>query len=203
MRVVRVIALGALCKVVLDGAGWWVPADRLISDRFLAAMSSWRSNRILDPSPGDLNAEYDLQFLLTWTISRIMSAPKAKAGTQNTLHQKPLSIDLERFSPANCRKLSAPALRTFLTIADQWGLTEEQRRLILGLPSHSTYQNWIKTAREHRELGLSLDVLTCISAVFGIHQGLACYIIQRSKALPGCVAPTSPRFSVDDHRWNS
>ena len=81
-------------------------------------------------------------------------------------------LDLERFSPKNRRRLSAPGLRTFLAIADLWGLTEEQRRLILGLPSRSTYHNWIKTAREHRELVLDLDVLTRISAVLGIHQAL-------------------------------
>ena len=68
--------------------------------------------------------------------------------------------------------MSAPGLRTFLAIADLWGLTEEQRRLILGLPSRSTFQNWVKTVREHRELVLDLDVLTRISAVLGIHQAL-------------------------------
>ena len=87
-------------------------------------------------------------------------------------HPGPLVLDPERFSSVNRRKLSASGLRTFLAIADLWGLTEEQRRLILGLPSRSTYQNWIKTAREHRDLVLDLDVLTRISAVFGIHQAL-------------------------------
>jgi hypothetical protein len=84
----------------------------------------------------------------------------------------PQQIDTSRFAPANRRRLSAPALRTFLTIADLWGLTEEQRRLILGYPSRSTYHNWCRQAREHGTFTLDVDVLMRISAVFGIHQAL-------------------------------
>ena len=84
----------------------------------------------------------------------------------------PQRLDNSRFAPANRRRLSAPALRTFLAIADLWGLTEEQRLLILGYPSRSTYHNWCKQAREHGAFTLDVDVLTRISAVFGIHQAL-------------------------------
>jgi hypothetical protein len=81
-------------------------------------------------------------------------------------------LDNSRFAPANRKRLSAPALRTFLAIADLWGLTEEQRLLILGCPSRSTYHNWCKQAREHGVFTLGVDVLTRISAVLGIHQCL-------------------------------
>src|SRR5215468_4103401 len=84
----------------------------------------------------------------------------------------PDRLDSARFAPANRRRLSAPGLRTFLAIADLWGLNEEQRRLVLGYPSRSTYQNWCKQAREHGEITLDVDVLTRISAVLGIHQAL-------------------------------
>jgi hypothetical protein len=84
----------------------------------------------------------------------------------------PQRLDNSRFAPTNRRRLSAPALRTFLAIADLWGLTEEQRLLVLGYPSRSTYHNWCKQAREHGAFTLDLDVLTRISAVFGIHQAL-------------------------------
>src|SRR5712672_2410334 len=77
-----------------------------------------------------------------------------------------------RFAPANRRRLSAPALRTFLAIADLWGLTEEERRLILGYPSRSTYHNWCKQAREHGSFTLDVDALTRISALLGIRQSL-------------------------------
>jgi hypothetical protein len=81
-------------------------------------------------------------------------------------------IDLDRFAAPNRRRLSGPALRTFLTIADRWGLNEEQRRLVLGYPSRSTYHNWAKLAREGQPFTLDVDALLRISAVFGIHQGL-------------------------------
>ena len=84
----------------------------------------------------------------------------------------PQPLDNGRFAPANRRRLSPPALRTFLAIADLWGLTEEQRLLALGYPSRSTYHNWCKQAREHGSFTLDVDVLTRISAVFGIHQAL-------------------------------
>jgi len=81
-------------------------------------------------------------------------------------------LDIARFAPANRRRLSAPAFRTFLAIADLWGLNEEQRRLILGFPSRSTFHNWARQAREHGAFTLDVDVLTRISAVLGIHQAL-------------------------------
>jgi len=81
-------------------------------------------------------------------------------------------LDPSRFAPANRRRLSAPALRTFLAIADLWGLSEQQRLLVLGFPSRSTYHNWCKQAREHGAFTLDVDVLTRISAVLGIHQAL-------------------------------
>jgi hypothetical protein len=84
----------------------------------------------------------------------------------------PDRLDVARFAPENRRRLSAPAFRTFLAIADLWGLSEEERRLILGYPSRSTYHNWAKLAREHGAFTLDADVLTRISAVFGIHQAL-------------------------------
>ena len=84
----------------------------------------------------------------------------------------PPRLDNSRLAPANRRRLSAPALRTFLAIADLWGLTEEQRLLILGYPSRSTYHNWCKQAREHGAFTLDVDALTRISAVLGIHRGL-------------------------------
>ena len=83
-----------------------------------------------------------------------------------------MPVDATRFDPANRRRLSAPALRTFAAIADLWGLSEEQRRLVLGYPSRSTYHSWMKQAREHGAVTLDVDVLMRLSAVFGIHQAL-------------------------------
>lgn len=78
----------------------------------------------------------------------------------------------EMLSPTGRRRLSGPGLRTFLAIADLWGLNETERLRLLGLPPRSTYYAWVKAAREHRNLNLGLDVLVRISAVLGIHQAL-------------------------------
>ncbi len=81
-------------------------------------------------------------------------------------------LDTARFAPENRRRLSGPAFRTFLAIADLWRLNEEQRRLVLGYPSRSTFHNWAKLAREHGAFTLDVDTLTRLSALLGIHQAL-------------------------------
>ncbi len=98
--------------------------------------------------------------------------PPTATAAKRGIEPGPTRLNSQRFAPANRRRLSAPGLRTFIAIADLWGLNEEQRRLVLGLPSRSTYQNWVKAAREHRDITLDVDVLTRISAVLGIHQAL-------------------------------
>ena len=98
--------------------------------------------------------------------------PHAARLDQEAPEPGPDRLDPQRFAPANRRRLSAPGLRTFLAIADLWRLTEEERRLVLGLPSRSTFHHWAKTVREHGELTLDVDVLLRISAVLGIHQAL-------------------------------
>jgi hypothetical protein len=97
---------------------------------------------------------------------------RAAARERDVIEAGPERLHANRFAPANRRLLSAPGLRTFLAVADLWGLSEEQRRLILGLPSRSTYHNWVKTVREHGEITLDVDTLVRISAVLGIHQAL-------------------------------
>lgn len=81
-------------------------------------------------------------------------------------------LDAGRFTTGNRRRLSAPGLRTFLAVADLWGLDEERRLLVLGLPSRSTYYGWVRAVREHRGLTLDVDTLIRISATLGIHQAL-------------------------------
>ncbi len=98
--------------------------------------------------------------------------PHAARIARPAIARGPDRIDLSRFSPENRRRLSAPALRTFLAIADLWDLTEEERRLVLGLPSRSTYHNWARTVRAHGEITLDVDVLVRLSAVLGIYQAL-------------------------------
>lgn len=84
----------------------------------------------------------------------------------------PATLDASRYDAVNRRRLSGPGLRSFLAIADLWGLNEEQRLLVLGFPARSTYYHWTRAARRQEPLTLDVDVLTRISAVLGIHQAL-------------------------------
>ncbi|KGB54054.1 hypothetical protein FG91_02303 [Sphingopyxis sp. LC81] len=98
-----------------------------------------------------------------------------------------------RFVPANRRRLSGPGLRTFLAIAALWGLTDEQRRLILGYPARSTYRAWVKKAREHRDITLSGDVLMRISAILGIYKGLRILFADDDKGVEWLRGPHKAR----------
>jgi hypothetical protein len=101
----------------------------------------------------------------------------------------PQRIDVDAFAPAKRRRLSAPGLRAFLAIADLWGLGEEQRRILLGLPSRSTYHGWARAVREHREINLDLDVLLRISAVLGIHKALQILHLTEAAGIAWLQAP--------------
>jgi len=81
-------------------------------------------------------------------------------------------LDASRFSTENRRRVSAPGLRTFLNIADLWGLTEAERLRVLGFPGRSTYHGWMARARAGQDLTLGVDTLERISAVLGIHKAL-------------------------------
>jgi hypothetical protein len=107
----------------------------------------------------------------------------------------PERLDVARFAPENRRRLSAPAFRTFLAIADLWGLNEEQRRLVLGYPSRSTFHNWAKLAREGGQFTLDVDALLRISAVLGVHQALGVLVADDAEGIAWLNTPhAAPLF---------
>lgn len=81
-------------------------------------------------------------------------------------------LSADRFSSGNRRKLSGPALRTFLNIAREWRLNESDKLHVLGLPARSTFHSWVAKTQEMRQITLPLDVLIRISAVLGIFKAL-------------------------------
>ena len=79
----------------------------------------------------------------------------------------PLPAD-ERREPAVRRRLSAPALRAFFTIARAWELSVQEERGLLGWPPSSTFHKY-----KSGDAGvLSFDTLTRISLVLGIYKAL-------------------------------
>lgn len=94
------------------------------------------------------------------------------ANTSRQLAVGPQILDDTIFSVEKRREVSGPGLRTFVTLANLWKLNGDQPRKILGSPARSTYQNWVKTVQEHRDITLDYDVLVRISAVLGIYKAL-------------------------------
>lgn len=63
--------------------------------------------------------------------------------------------------------VSAPVLRTFLNIADRWGLPPSEQVALLGCDQRQL-DEWSRTARSHGPLVLETAVLMRISAVLGV-----------------------------------
>jgi hypothetical protein len=70
------------------------------------------------------------------------------------------------------RKLSPGGIRTFVNIAEKWGLTEAEARSLLGGLASSTWHSW-KTSPKGKQL--DQDTLTRISLTIGIYKALNIY----------------------------
>jgi hypothetical protein len=88
----------------------------------------------------------------------------------------PFGVD-QRSDPEVRRRLSAPAMRTFLNAAKAWALTVDEQRGLLGWPAASTYYKY-----KAGDVGtLSYDTLTRISLLLGIYKAL--HILYPDEAL--------------------
>jgi hypothetical protein len=74
----------------------------------------------------------------------------------------------QRHDPRVRRKLSAPAVRTFLNIAAKWGLSVEEQRALLGWPAESTFHKY----KSGQVSALSYDTLMRVSLIIGIYTAL-------------------------------
>jgi hypothetical protein len=117
---------------------------------------------------------------LPMATATLYPTPAFNAGSSPT---GPSIAGPERFSSEQRRRASGPGMRTFLAIANLWGLAEDQRRMILGMPPRSTFHGWVRAAREHGALRLDLDTLLRISAVLGIHQALGVLFATEQEAI--------------------
>ena len=73
-----------------------------------------------------------------------------------------------RADPAVRRRLSAPALRTFFSMARAWALSTTEERALLGWPPSSTFHKY----KSGDVAALSFDTLTRLSLVLGIYKAL-------------------------------
>jgi hypothetical protein len=74
----------------------------------------------------------------------------------------------DRAKPEVRGRLSGPAMRTFLNIAQTWDLSFEEQRGLLGWPARSTLYNY----QNGKVSVLSYDTLLRISLVIGIYKAL-------------------------------
>jgi hypothetical protein len=80
----------------------------------------------------------------------------------------PQVLPEQRRNPAVRRKMSGPAIRTFLNVAQTWQLSIEEARALLGWPPESTFYKY-----KAGQIGtLSYDMLMRISLVLGIYKAL-------------------------------
>ena len=80
----------------------------------------------------------------------------------------PQVLPEQRRDPAVRRKISGPAIRTFLNVAQAWQLSIEDARALLGWPPESTFYKY-----KAGQIGtLSYDMLMRISLVLGIYKAL-------------------------------
>lgn len=100
-------------------------------------------------------------------------------------------LDSGRFAPGRRRQLSGPGLRTFLRIADEWRLSEQERLRVLGLPGRSTFHGWIAKTRHGSGITLSVDELIRISAVLGVYKALKIIFLRNEDATRWLRSPNS------------
>lgn len=98
-------------------------------------------------------------------------------------------IGLHSISRDDRTRTSGPGLRAFRAIADQWGLSERERIVVLGEPGRSTYHQWMKKAQDGATLTLPLDTLLRISAILGIHKALAILFEDPNQAMTWMKGP--------------
>jgi hypothetical protein len=88
----------------------------------------------------------------------------------------PIRAD-RRGDPQVRKRMSAPAMRTFLNTAMAWKLSVDEQRGLLGWPAASTYHKY-----KAGDVGtLSYDMLTRISLMLGIYKAL--HILYPDEAL--------------------
>ena len=80
----------------------------------------------------------------------------------------PTPTPTPRAKPLNRKALSAPGLRAFFRIAEQWGLSVAEQMTLLGLTARSTYFAW----KKNPGVELSRDTLERISYILGIFKAL-------------------------------
>jgi hypothetical protein len=116
-------------------------------------------------------------------------------AARRTAKMPDAEVDLRAVTRADRTRLSGPALRTFVGIADEWRLSERDRLAILGEPGRSTFHAWRGKAQQGSAITLPLDTLLRLSAVLGIYKGARLVFARQGDDLAWLTAPNAaPTF---------
>ena len=80
----------------------------------------------------------------------------------------PMSVVARPTNKGSASQMNRAALQAFFGITEDWKLSTEQQRILLGAPSESTFFKW-KKLKDGR---LSVDSLDRVSYIMGIHKAL-------------------------------
>ena len=136
----------------------------------------WLVSRFILATCPDLDYMYKTKRDHAMQILHLPSQPGAEPVPQ--------AID-----PAARRRVSGPGLRSFLAIAERYGLSTQDRIALLGEPSRSTYHEWVRKAHANAALSLPLDTLTRISGVLGIHKALSILFVIEAEGMTWLKGP--------------
>lgn len=63
-------------------------------------------------------------------------------------------------------------IRTFLNIAERWGLTDEEQMALLGIHELGIFEDWKVRVRGHDAVAIPVDVIVRIGGVLSIYGSL-------------------------------
>ncbi|SRR5690554_3567497 len=79
------------------------------------------------------------------------------------------------------QQIGRVAVKLFFAIADEWKLSEEQSRLLVGASSRTTLHNWRKKLAANEPIKLSSDTLERLSYIAGIYKALQVLFSEKSQ----------------------
>jgi hypothetical protein len=117
-----------------------------------------------------------------------MAAEQNPPSTEMERIFRSLALRADDISPDNRRRLSAPGLRAFLRIAEQWHLSEDERARLLGM-SDDDFTEQSRAAMVGEKIELPVDLLLRISAILGTYGALRTIFQESQRAASWIRAP--------------
>ena len=96
------------------------------------------------------------------------------------------------------RRTSAAGLRTFVNVADLWGLDEDARRRILCDMPEATYRGYLAEAQAEQDFALPIEVLEILALTINIYMLIGLGIREEEQRIAWLNSPNSHYFFGGD-----